>query len=147
MELTTAGLIWLATGVLLLILEMVLPGFVLFFFGLGALVTFLCSWLFQPSLNEQLAIFLVSSLVSLFSLRGFIKRTFLGGSTVASDDHVIAGGGESVIVTRTIDPPMEGKVKYSGTFWRALADERIEKGEAATIVSQEGLIMRVKKKE
>ncbi len=146
MELTTTGLVWLIVGVLLLILEFVLPGFVLFFFGLGALVTFLCSWLFQPSLNEQLVIFLISSLASLFTLRGLIKRTFLGGSTAELDDRAIARGGESVVVTQTISPPMEGKVKYSGTFWRALADERIDKGEAALVVSQEGLIMRVKKK-
>lgn len=146
MDLTTAGLIWLATGVLLLLLEMVLPGFVLFFFGLGALVTFLCSWLWQPSLNEQLVIFLVSSLVSLFALRGFIKRTFLGDSNASLDDHALGGVGESVVVTRMIDPPMEGKVKYSGTSWRAVADEKIEEGEMATVISQEGLIMQVKKK-
>ena len=145
MELTTAGLIWLATGVLLLVLEMVLPGFVLFFFGLGALVTFLCSWIFQPSINGQLAIFLISSLASLFTLRGFIKRTFLGGSTAPSEDHAIARGGESVLVIQAINPPMEGKVKYSGTSWRAVADEIIEEGQPATVVSQEGLVMRVKK--
>jgi len=146
MDLTTAGLIWLAAGVLFLVLESVLPGFVLFFFGLGALVTSLSSWLFQLTLNEQLVIFLVSSLLSLITLRGFIKRTFLGGLTGSQDDHVIAVGGESVVVTRTIDPPMEGKVKYSGTFWRAVSEEKIEEGEIATVISQEGLIMRVKRK-
>ncbi len=147
MELTTDSLIWLTAGVLLLILEMVLPGFVLFFFGLGALITFLFTWLFPISLNQQLALFIVSSLVSLFTLRGFIKRTFLGGSTAEAGDNAIAKGGESVVVTKTIDPPMEGKIKYSGTFWRAIADEKIEEGEPATVVSQEGLIMRVKKNE
>ncbi len=145
MDLTIPSLIWLTTGILLLILEMILPGFVLFFFGLGAIVTFLCSWLFQPSLTVQLVIFLLSSLLSLFTLRGLIKRTFLGGTVSAADDHVVAKGGELVVVTRTIDPPREGKVKYSGTFWRAVADEKIEKGETAEIVSQDGLIMRVKK--
>ncbi len=144
MDLTIPGLIWLTIGVLLLILEMLLPGFVLFFFGIGALITFLCSWLFQPSLTIQLAIFLVSSLVSLFTLRGFIKRTFLGGSTEGTEDHAIANGGEAVIVTETIDPPMEGRVKYSGTFWRAIAEEKIDEGEPATIVAQDGLIMKVK---
>jgi len=145
MALTTAALIWLATGVFLLVLEMVLPGFVLFFFGLGALVTFLCSWLLHPSLNVQLLIFLVSSLALLFTLRGFIKRTFLGGLTAVDEDAVLSFGGESVLVIKTIDPPREGKVKHGGTFWRAVAEERIEEGTMATVVSQENLIVSVKK--
>lgn len=145
MELTPDSLIWLTTGVVLLVLEMVLPGFVLFFFGLGALVTSLCSWLFHLSLNQQLAIFLISSLGSLLSLRSFIKRTFLGSSVETSEDASNARGGESVVVIRTIDPPLEGKINYSGTSWRATADERIEEGQPATIVSQDGLVMRVKK--
>lgn len=145
MALTTPWLVWLIIGVILLILEMLLPGFVLFFFGLGALVTFLCSWLFTLSLNEQLAIFLVSSLLSLFTLRGFIKRIFLGSSTESTGDNAVATGGEPVLVTKTIVPPMEGKVKYSGTSWRAVADERIEEGKPAIVVSQDGLVMRVKK--
>jgi len=145
MDVTTDGLLWLTAAVFLLVLEMLVPGFVLFFFGLGALVTFVCCWLFQPSLNVQLLIFLIASITSLFSLRGLVKTTFLGGEIDSEADHALTTGGETVLVTKTIAPPMEGKVKYSGTSWRALADERIEEGEVATVVSQDGIIIRVKK--
>jgi membrane protein implicated in regulation of membrane protease activity len=148
MQLTFPSLIWLLTGVLLFLLEMILPGFVLFFFGIGAWCTAVASWFLSIGLSGQLAVFLVSSVLSLVALRGLIRRTFLG-TRLAGDggDSALARGGEQVEVVVAIALPAEGKVRYSGTTWRATAAEPIEAGEIATIVAQEGLVMRVRKRE
>ncbi|BCL63027.1 hypothetical protein DGMP_37200 [Desulfomarina profundi] len=69
-------LFWLIMGVMLLFLEMALPGFVLFFFGLGALITSLVTYLFPINISWQLALFIAASLASLFSLRNVIQRRF-----------------------------------------------------------------------
>lgn len=146
MTLTTAGLMWLIMGIMCFLLEMLTPGFILFFFGLGAWTTALVCWFYPVSLIGQLAIFLVSSLASLFLLRGIIRKTFFGEVT-ADETDVIAAAGESAVVSADIIPPAEGKIEYSGTQWRATADQKIEKGAMVTILYQDGLCMKVVPKE
>jgi inner membrane protein len=145
MTLTTAGLMWLIMGGICFVLEMMLPGFIMFFFGLGAWITALVCWLNPVSLNYQLAIFLVSSLASLFILRRFIQKIFIGKET-GEIESVSASVGDSAIVVEDIIPPAEGKIDYSGTHWRATADEMIVKGSVVTIISQNGLTMKVGQK-
>jgi len=148
MQLTFSSLIWLLTGVVLFILEIFLPGFVLFFFGIGAWCTAIASWILPVGLSGQLAIFLVSSVLSLLALRGFIRKTFLGTRLAENGgDSALARCGEKAMVVAAIAPPAEGKVRYSGTTWRATAPERIEVGESVTIVAQDGLVIRVRKQE
>lgn len=145
MELTSPGLVWLIIGVVLFLLEMAVPGFVLFFFGLAAWLTALGSYLFGWGLNTQLGVFLASSLLCLFSLRTIVKKVFMGDTKEDSTDSILATGGEKCMVSKGIHPPAEGQVKFSGTFWRAEAEEAIEEGEMVTIVKQNDLLITVKK--
>jgi len=134
-------------GVILLFLELALPGFVLFFFGVGALTTSLGAYLFELNLSWQLALFIVASLISLFSLRNVIQRKFLQSSPEGEEDEdiVLVNPGERGIVVDGIKPPAEGRIKYSGTFWRAIADEKIDEDEIISVVSQKGLVIHVEK--
>jgi len=146
MQLNTPSLLWFLTGVVLLLLELSMPSFVLFFFALGAWVTAGAAWLYDVSLNTQILIFIVASLVSLLVLRRFVKKAFGGGKIGdARVDHSLAEIGTKVVVVADIVPPSEGKIKYSGTTWRARASEKIEAGEVAEIVEQDGLLMTVKR--
>ena len=145
MQLTTASLIWLLAGVLLFILEMVLPGFVLFFFALGAWITAITSWLLPLRLDAQLAVFLVASVATLLCLRGFIRKSFFASKSIKDQDNVLAATGRKAVVIAVIEPPAEGKISYSGSSWRATAEEKIEAGQIVSIVEQNGLIMRVRK--
>ncbi len=145
MELIDPGLLWLIIGVILFFLEMAVPGFVLFFFGLAAWITALGSYLFVWNTNTQLAVFLTSSLLCLFGLRSIVKKVFMGDAKEGEEDSILATGGEKCMVTTAIKPPAEGQVKFSGTFWRAEANEVIEKGETVTIVKQNDLLITVTK--
>lgn len=145
MELTNPGLLWLSIGVILFVMEMAVPGFVLFFFGLAAWITALGCYFFTWSLNVQLAVFLGASLVSLFGLRTIVKKVFMGDEIDDSADTIMASGGEKCVVTAAINPPAEGQVKFSGTFWRAEAKEDIAEGEVVEITKQEDLLISVKK--
>lgn len=145
MELTTPSLLWFLAGVVFFLLELSMPGFILFFFGAGAWLTAVLSWLYPLSLNVQMLVFIVASIVSLLVLRRFVKKAFSGSATGAGEDRVMAEPGVRVVVVCDIIPPAEGKVKYSGTTWRAQASENIEAGEIAEIVEQDGMVMQVKK--
>jgi membrane protein implicated in regulation of membrane protease activity len=142
------ALYWLIIGVMLFFLELAVPGFILFFFALGALVTALVAWLSPISLVWQLGLFIAASLVSLLSLRNIIQKKLIAPASDAGDedeDVLLAVSGEKGVVSMTIAPPAEGRIKYAGTSWRAMADEKIEEGEIVTIVRQKGLIIHVEK--
>lgn len=142
------ALYWLIIGVMLFFLELALPGFVLFFFAVGALLTALAAWLTPVSIAWQLGIFIVASLGSLFGLRDIIQKNFFDKPMAEeedSGDSVFAVPGDRGVVSMTIAPPAEGRIKYSGTFWRATADEKIEEGEIIAVVRQKGLVIHVEK--
>ena len=147
MGIVTAPLFWLIIGVMLLFLELAVPGFVLFFFGVGALLTSLGAYLFHLNLSWQLVLFIVASLASLFSLRNIIQKRFLQPSPEGEEDwdaQLVTPGDRGVVSSR-IEPPAAGRIKYSGTFWKATADERIDEGEIISVVSQKGLVIHVEK--
>ena len=57
--------IWLIIAILFFILEMMGPGFLLFWVGVGALITMVVS-LFVDSLVVQIGVFTISSILLLF---------------------------------------------------------------------------------
>ncbi len=144
MQVLSPWLVWCLVGLGLLLFELAVPGFVIFFFGLGALATGLACLVFEVSLNGQLLIFIIFSLLSLVLLRRFVKRAFTGDSENSFVDEPHAAKGELVTVETGIVPPAEGKIRYSGTTWRARAHEPIEAGRIVEIVEQDGLVMVVK---
>lgn len=150
MLLMDPALYWLIIGVMLLFLEMALPGFVLFFFGLAALITALVTWLTPIAIAWQLGLFIVASVLSIVTLRDLIQRRFFKTPDVengedADEDVVLAVQGDRAVVSVEIAPPAEGRINYSGTSWRATADEKIEDGEIVAVVRQDNLVIHVEK--
>lgn len=149
-------LYWLIIGVTLLVIEMAMPAFIIFFFGAGALITAAVAWVVGEenfSIIYQLLLFIVSSLLLLVALRGVLMRRFFAPGEIDSaarkaageEDTVSARPGDTAVVTGTIIPPAEGQLKYGGTFWQAKAAERIAEGETVIVEYQQGLIIHVRK--
>ncbi|MBM9604785.1 NfeD family protein [Desulfopila inferna] len=78
MVLTTAGLLWLVMGGMCIVLGMLVPGFMVFFFGLGALITAVISLMSSVSILTQLVIFLGTSLAMLYLLKNRLEEIFPG---------------------------------------------------------------------
>ncbi len=136
-------LLWFLTGVLFLVLELLLPGLIVFFFGLGAWCAALVLYLVPMSLSYQLLVFLVSSLLFLIVLRSTLKKVFWGRTLDkdAMDSSLpLTGTGE---VIEDILPPALGKIKYSGSFWQACADQPLSKGTVVRILDKKNLIIKV----
>lgn len=137
---------WFLVGVVFFAAELALPGFIIFFFGIGAWITALAVYFLTVSLTGQLIVFLVASLLSLLLLRKYLNAVFSGSREQEADSSGPAASGSSGVVTETIDPPAEGRIKYGGSFWRASSDEKITTGCVVEIVEQDGLVLRVKPK-
>ena len=138
--------LWTLIGILFVFVELVYPHLVLAFFGAGALLTALCTVLgITRSLASQLIVFMVSSLLLLFLLRRYLKKTLTGTLKDRNDSQMFdLEIGKIVTVVGEIDPEKgKGKVKYHGTLWDAEADGYIAAGESARIVGMNNLTLRV----
>ena len=138
-------LLWFGLGVVLLLLEFANPGVILIFFALGAwLVALLCLTV-DISLNLQLGVFFISSVVLLLVFRSRIKgridRPQPAAGAGESDDFV----GRRALVTREIRTGRSGRVDCRGTTWVAEAGETIPEGASVEIVDKENLTLVVKR--
>lgn len=140
-------LIWFIAGIALLIAEFAIPGLVIFFFGVGALLVATLCFLFDLSLNAQLLIFLLSSLILLLSLRRWMKKIFMGRTSAQAelDDNLSDFIGRRAVVIQKITPTLPGKVDFNGTRWTAEAGYPISKGEAVEIIGKDNLTLKVQR--
>ena len=139
--------VWFIVGILLMIGEVMLPGLVVIFFGLGAIVTAICCMMFDLSINVQLVIFIVASVISLVLLRSFLKKIFLGKEAVQGADlpaGLVDYVGQKCKVTSRIDSELGGKVYLNGTEWKAASDKIIEEGEVVEVVGQDSITLIVR---
>ena len=142
------GFLWTLAAILLVFIELFYPHFVLAFFGGGALVTALATALgLTNGLAAQLAVFIVSSLLLLFLLRRYLKKTLTGDMKDIDDAQLFdLEIGKIVLVVDAIDPQRgNGKVKYQGTNWDAMAGEFIAAGESVRVVGRSNLTLQVEK--
>ena len=144
----SSSLIWFLIGVVFLVSEILLSGFILIFFTAGCWTVALVTWLLKIELASQIFIFVASSLTLLFTLRKYSLKIFRGKTRESIDEHYTDSKiGKTAMVTNTISPNLPGEIKFMGSFWRANAEEAIEEGQSVLIESQEsedGLTFRVK---
>jgi membrane protein implicated in regulation of membrane protease activity len=139
-------LIWFIIGLILIILEFANPGIVLVFFGIGAwMVALLCLFL-SISINTQLAVFLISSILLLVFLRKWFKKLFKGKSEMTEEKEEILDQffGKKALVTKAISSDVGGKVEFQGTYWDAESYETIPEGETVEIIDRNNITLIVK---
>ena len=138
---------WLSLGLLLAVSEFVVPGFVIIFFGAGALVTGLVKLLWS-GLPDSFAL-LLFALFSLGSLLVF-RRTWVGGKVLRDGNTKNEGDvdetciGRKVSVVEAIAPGKAGKVELNGANWTAEAEEPLAAGAVAVVTERRGLTLFVK---
>jgi membrane protein implicated in regulation of membrane protease activity len=139
-------LVWFLVGLVLLFSELMIPGLIVFFFGVGAWITALvCVWT-DMTVNMQLGLFMVSSLLSLALLRSWLKGIFTGHVSGKQDlrQELSEFIGERAVVTQTITPKLAGKVELHGTNWVAEADHEIPEGAVVEVIGKRNITFKVK---
>jgi len=137
-------LAWFLVGIAFFVVELVLPGFIIFFFGIGAWCTALAVYLTGMSLSAQLGVFLIASIMTLLLLRKYLQKIFIGTSQLDDAPPQAHPVSDTGVVTEDIVPPARGRVKYGGSFWKAMADEPIRIGTVVKILEQNNLEVRVR---
>lgn len=133
---------WLGAGALLMLLELVLPGAVVVFLGLGAWVVALAVYLgFVDTWMSSFTLWFISSLVLLFTLRSLGQKYLSGDSERRSTDEDLDAFGTVVDVVEGMKSGEEGRIKFRGTTWKAVCYETdLEPGARAKIVYRENLV-------
>ncbi len=137
-------LIWFLIGLALIGIEFLAPGVIVIFFGVGAWVTAICSWIFPSlSLTMQLLIFLVFSVLSLVVLRKTIAKKFFQNNEKTDADLDMDFAGKEAKVVEIIMPADDGVVSLYGTNWKARSTDVIAEGTVVTVTKKEGLTLHV----
>lgn len=137
-----AAVIWFILGFIFFIFEFILPGFILFFFAVGAWVVALACLLFDIPINLQLIIFVSVSIVTILLLRKWLKGLVFGKKSSSEIEDEIVG--KTAKAESFIGPGNDGRIEFKGTSWSARSEDIIQPGEIVSIVGNESILLIVK---
>ncbi len=140
--------IWLSFGAFCIIAEILIPGLVMVFVGLGALTVALGIQLGHLGpLSSQFVTFFASSMIYLFTLRLFFLRFVPTNAKKESVDEDAQTIGQIVQIVETIPAGGTGRVEYSDSSWQAESnsDEKLLSGEQVKIVGRHNITWIVEK--
>jgi membrane protein implicated in regulation of membrane protease activity len=112
------GWLWMIGGVLLLIAEIIAPGFFLVFIGAAALATGAFALLFDLGTASQLALFALYSLIAVMVGRRFYANAVVDSSDPMLNDRSARLVGKVVTVVEPVDPH-SGRVRVGDSEWNA----------------------------
>lgn len=129
-------MVWVAIGVVCMIIEILTPTFLFLSFGIGAVATGIISS-FISSVVLQIAIF------SVITFLLFLRMRKLSNKLQSKDYHetnIYALKGKKAIVVIPIKKNSKGYVKVGGEEWPAIAQtgKDIKKGSTIKVISIEG---------
>lgn len=140
---THPSLLWLVLGIVCFLVEVALPGFFVFFFGVGAWCAALVALVPKMPITIQILVFLITSIVCLFLFQAKFKQMFKGTTIENGTDDDFVPHSEPAEVIEDILPPAFGKVKYRGSFWQASSSIQVSKGEFVQVLSKNNLCLTV----
>lgn len=133
-------LLWLIISGFFFILEMATTGFLVFWLGLGALLTMVVSF-FTQNIFIQTAVFVVSSILFIFLTKPFVNK-FVSKNEKKIETNAYSIIGEKAIVTKEINSLKGvGQVNINGDIWSAKTenDQVIPSGTAVKILRIDGV--------
>ena len=139
-------LVWFILGLILLLAELVLPGFVIFFFGAGAWITALVCLFGNPGINLQVLIFAVTSVLALVIFRKMIQNKFIYNKNDRSGEVEDEFTGKEAVAVADFGADRMGKVEFKGTSWKAESKSEIVAGQRVIILEKESFKLIVEPK-
>jgi len=137
---------WIVFGFILLILEMLAPGAILMWFGVGALLVGALLFMFPEMAWElQVFIFAIFSLVSIFAWKKLRKDN----PEDDTESGTLNQRGKALIGRRV--PLVEavtngvGRVQIDDTFWRVESEEDMEVDTLVEVAGSDGATLDVKR--
>ena len=137
---------WFLFGIILVLLEFIVPGAILSFLGIAALsIGVLDYYGLIPSLLHGLTYWFLISLVLVFTIRTLVLMHWMPSESnlegVDDNDNAI---GAMASVVEEIRSDRMGRIRYRETTWGARTDgERCREGDRVLITGRESTIWKV----
>ena len=131
-----AGWIWAIVGLLLLIAEIIAPGFFLVFLGVAAIATGLFTLLFDLALGPQLALFIVYTALAVMIGKRWYGEPDANDQNIKLNDPAKRLVGKSVMVVEPVDDH-GGRVRVGDGEWSARGGPAAA-GERVTVTGVDG---------
>lgn len=135
------GWLWTIGGVLLLVAEIIAPGFFLVFVGTAAIATGLFTLLFDLGFAAQLALFALYSLIAVMAGRRVYANQAVESSDPLLNDRSGRLVGKSVVVVSAVDEH-GGRVRVGDSEWSARGGPA-EPGQRVRITGVDGNCLKV----
>lgn len=132
-------LIWSILGSVLILLEFIVPGGIVVFLGLAAILvggSIYAQWI--TSLTSALLTWFISSIFFMLFLRSVFIKYFEGDAKVHNVDEDEDILGAIVEIIEDVCPYKEGRVKFQDSTWVARSDEELLMGSNAVILRRDG---------
>ncbi len=128
-------LLWFLAGIAVMLAELVIPGFVIIFFGLGCLGAAAVAVFSPAAYSAQVFAFLLISVASLLTLRKVAMRIFVGcrESPGTTEDSGNIPVGSIICLERDMEAGRVGRVRFRGGMWDAVSEEPLPAGSDAEI--------------
>lgn len=139
--------IWVVVALVLIIIEIFTSGFAIACLSVGCLLAAIGAGI-ELSLACQLGLFAFGTFLGFIFVRPFVlklmNKNANKNNVTTNMDNLI---GRKAVVTEKIEKDGFGRVKIDGDDWKARMEdgEEAEVGEKVTIVSNESIILTVKK--
>jgi len=130
------GWLWAIAGVLLLIAEVIAPGFFLVFIGAAAIATGLFTVLFDLGLAPQIGLFIIYAAVFVMVFKRWYGQSDGPSADPLLNDRSARLVGRSVSVVEAVDEH-SGRVRVGDSEWSARGGPAAP-GDRVRVVSVEG---------
>ena len=132
--------IWLIIAGVFFLIEMITVGFFVFWFGIGALIAMITSFIIPDNIFIQVLVFTISSIILLFLTKPLVDKFTKKDKKIETNAYSIIG--KKGIVTQDINTTIGvGQIKVSGEVWSAktIDGSNIEKGSEISIIKIDGV--------
>ena len=135
--------VWIAIGLVLAGLEMLVPGVYLIWLAVAAIITGVLTLGLALGLPSQIVIFVSISLIAAFSARRFLRDSPIQSSDPLLNQRGSRLIGETALVTQSIEGGT-GRIKYGDSEWLANGPD-IEVGTRVRITGSNGAVLLVER--
>ena len=138
------GWVMIIAGIALLVIEASQPGFFVAVPG-TTLVVLGAATLLIPGFAQEWApvIIVVTALVSSITTIVVYRKIAPGHKPLTTSRDILVGR-NGIVVTAVTPDSLSGKVKIDSGIWSAIADTEIPVGKKVTVISSEGVHVKVK---
>ncbi|MBO4556977.1 MAG: NfeD family protein [Elusimicrobiales bacterium] len=134
---------WLSLGLILVIIEMILPGVFFLWFGIGAFATGIIAFLIKGiAIKYLMAIFGILSLISVFLGRRIIKPSVEQKNGLNDGNSKYAG---KIVKAESSFENGSGRVIMGDTVWEAECPDPVKEGDPLKVTALKDAVLIVER--